>query len=157
MGFNVLRVIEWILIILGGTAAVITFLDSYRTRGVVFEAVRSGEPVVLALVLLQTPWLLFIILLAASLRMLRRKGSLNRPKVIAAAISSLIAGFLFTWGIRGIYFAFTGQTYPGQEFLEFRVQTFIAGILLFLFGSIILYATISSVQSKAKLEPHAHA
>lgn len=132
------QIIQGIVAVATILSAAITSIDSYNTRGIVWQAIQTGEPLLVALVLLQTPWFLFVVFFAVSSVKFHYERNLTRSTTIWSAIGSLIASFLLTWGVRGSYFGVTGQNYPGQSLLEFRLQTVVAGIIFFLFGIIIL-------------------
>ncbi len=138
----------WILGFLGLIATIVTIADSYRNGGVVFYALQNGEPIVTTMLILQTPWILSCVFVATSLITLDRRKELTKTRGLGAVIGSLIASFLITWSIRAFYFAATGQTYPGQEPLEFRVQTLVAGVFLLIFGGAAYFASIKT-QKKA--------
>ncbi|MGA2460190.1 MAG: hypothetical protein ABSF82_02085 [Candidatus Bathyarchaeia archaeon] len=133
---------------LGLIAIIVTIADSYRTGGVVSYALQNGEPIITAVLILQTPWILSCVFVAASLITLDRRKGLTKTRGLGAVIGSLIASFLITWSIRAFYFAATGQTYPGQQIIELRVQTLVAGVLLFIIGAA-FYAASIKTQKKA--------
>jgi hypothetical protein len=115
-------------------AAAITLVDSYNTRGIVWQAIRTGEPLLVALILLQTHWFLFGILLLIGFIRLHHRKELTRNRAMWTGIGTLIASFLVTVGVRALYFGITGHNYPGQELLEFRLETGVTGLLIVLFG-----------------------
>ena len=145
------RIAQIIYYILGLIAAITTIIDSSRIRAV-WQAFQTEEPLLVALVLLQTSWFLFGVLFLGSIVKFHHERKLTREKVIWSGIAALIAGFLLTWGVRALYFGVTGQSYPGQDILEFRVQTIIAGILFFLFGIVIvIFAFIGEMETGAEI------
>ena len=139
----------WIVGFLGLVATIVTIVDSYRNGGVVFYALQTGEPIISTVILLQTPWVLSCIFGASSLLILDGRKELTKTTGLGAVIGSLIASFLITWSIRAFYFAITGQVYPGQQALELRVQTLVAGILLLIIGAAFYAAGIKRTQKKA--------
>ncbi|MGA2783594.1 MAG: hypothetical protein ABSF09_02730 [Candidatus Bathyarchaeia archaeon] len=122
-------------------SAAITIVDSYNTRGIVWQAIETGEPLLVALILLQTHWFLFGIFFLIGITRFHHRKELTRNRAMWTGIGTLIASFLVTWGVRASYFGITGHNYPGQDLLEFRLETGVAGLLIFLFG--VLAAMIS--------------
>ena len=145
--FGSRQLVEGIIAISTVMAAAITIIDSYNTRGVVWQTIQTGEPLLVAVILLQTPWFLFGVLLLGGLLKSRYKKKLTGNRAMWTGIGALIAGFLLTWGVRASYFGISGQNYPGQELLEFRLQTVVAGVLFFLFGIIVAVFTIFAEES----------
>lgn len=141
------QVIAGIIAISTLLAAAITIIDSYNTRGIVWQTIQTGEPLLVALILLQTPWFLFGVLFLSGLLKFQRERKLTRNRLMWTGIGTLIASFLVTWGVRASYFGVTGRNYPGQDLLEFRLQTVVAGILFFLFGIIVVLFAIFAEES----------
>ena len=102
-----------------------------------------------AIIVLQTPWVLSCVFAVTSIIILDRRKELTSTRGVGAVIGSLIASFLITWSIRAFYFAVTGQVYPGEQAVELRVQTLVAGVLLLIIGAAFYAAAIKRTQKKA--------
>jgi preprotein translocase subunit SecG len=108
-----------------------------------WQAIQTGEPLLVTFVLLQTSWFLFIVFFFCAIVVYRYRRELTKDNMITTGIGILIASFLVTWGIRASYFAVTGHIYPGQYPIEFRAETIVAAAVFFVIGIGLVVALLS--------------
>ncbi len=133
------KIIKDILAVISAIAAV---TDLYQSRMILWQAIQTGEPLLVTVVLLQTSWFLFGVFLLCAILVFHHNDRLTKDNLIPSTVALLIASFLLTWGIRASYFGVTGHIYPGQNLLEFRVETIVAAAVLFVCGIILVIIPI---------------